>query len=93
MPAYINQEFFTDFLKCMVHKPLALFGNEKSKEELRGIKGRGNLKWSYFVKRHKENLGLETLSKTFKSIFNKDPTVQMESSKRIGEFFAPVLGE
>ena len=133
MPAYINQEFFTDFLKYMLHKPLAVFGMGNSREEVRGIRERGNLKWGYFVDRHKENLGIsdkrdeiassdssnlprnddipssppafgetprndktDSLARKFLSTleqcFNKDPTVQMESSKCLGEFLAPVLG-
>ena len=112
MPAYINQEFFTDFLKYMLHKPLAVFGVGNSREEVRGIRERGNLKWSYFVDRHKENLGIadkqdeiassalpprnddspSPLITHFHNLFNKDPTTQMESSKHLGEFLAPVLG-
>jgi hypothetical protein len=122
MPAYINQEFFTDFLKYMVHKPLALFGVGNSREEVLGIKERGNLKWSYFKERHLKNLGMchseqsgesNNVSRSFanaqddvkscsslarrfvgtlEQCFNKDPTIQMESSKRLGEFLAPVLG-
>lgn len=58
MPAYINQEFFTDFLKYIWHKPMSFLGYKYSNWQLENIEKRGNLNWAYFVRRHKENLGI-----------------------------------
>lgn len=98
MPAYINQEFFTDFLKYIYYKPVSLLGNKYSKWQVSEIEKRGNLKWDYFVERHKKNLGLKagenSVQVCMSHISNlfKNPITQTDSAKKLGEFIAPVLG-
>ncbi len=104
MPAHINQQFFTDFLSYLWHKPLSFFGNKKSTEELKAIKERDNISPSYFMERHYKNAGLtdkkdqsflNLVKQTFKltkNTFSSDITIQKNSSKKLAETIAPVFG-
>ncbi len=104
MGAHINQQFFTDFLSYLWNKPLSLFGNKKSKEEIKAIKERDNISFSYFMERHYKNAGLtkkkdqifsKFLKQSFKNIkntFSSDIVTQKSSSKKLAETISPVLG-
>ena len=104
MPAHINQQFFTDFLSYLWHKPLSLFGNKKNIEELKKIKERDNISPSYFMERHYKNAGLtekrdqsflNLIKQTFKltkNTFSSNTALQKECSKKLAETIATVLG-
>ena len=104
MPAHINQGFFTDLLKFLLHKPLSLLGFKSSRKEIEKIKERKNIELSYFVERHYENLGIKDkkeqnpvnfikqLFKLTKQSVNGEANIQLESTKKVGETIAPVLG-
>ena len=104
MPAHINQQFFTDFLLYLRHKPLSWFRNKKRIEELKRIKERDNISPSYFMERHYKNAGLtdkkdqsfsglvKQLFKLTKNTFGSNITIQKDSSKKLAETIAPVLG-
>ena len=105
MVNHINVETLTDFASLMIHKPLALFGNENSIEVLNNIKEKGNLGWDYIKERHCENIGLtdkkdqtfgkfiSTLFKSVKDSFNrKDLKLSTDSAKKVGSSIAPLFG-
>ncbi len=105
MVNHINVETLTDFASLMIHKPLALFGNENSIEVLNNIKERRNLELPYIWERHCENIGLtdkkdqtfgKFVSQFFKSVKNsfnrKDLTLSTSSAKKVGGSIAPLFG-
>lgn len=104
MPAHINQQFFTDFLSYLWNKLLSFFGNKKSLDVLKAIKERDNISLSYFMERHYKNAGLtdkkdqsfstliKQLFKLIKNTFSPDVNTQKNSSKKLAETIAPVLG-
>ena len=105
MVNHINVETLTDFASLMIHKPLALFGNENSIEVLNNIKEKGNLEGGYIWERHCENIGLtdkkeqtfgkftSNLFKSVKDSFNrKDLTLSTDSARKVGSTIAAALG-
>ncbi len=104
MPAHINQQFFTDFLSYLWHRPFSLFGDEKSIRVIKEIKEKDNISLSYFMERHYKNAGLiekkdqnilnliKHFFKLTKNTFSSDIKVQKDSSKKLAETIAPVLG-
>lgn len=104
MPAHINQEYFTDLLRFIVHKPLSLFDRKKSKEILKKVKERGNIELNYIKERHYKNAGLlskkdqtpakfiSTVCNLFKNSFSCDLDIQKNSSRKLNETIAPILG-
>ena len=105
MPAHINQQYFTDLLSWMWHKPVAfLFGSKNSKKALKEIKEKDNISFSYFMNRHYSNAGiikkkektffglLKRLFKLTRNTFSSDTETQRDSAKKLAETIAPTLG-
>ena len=101
---HINQEFGTDILRYLIHKPLSWLGSKKSIEILEGIKKRNNLEGAYFMQRHYENAGItkkkdqnignlvSTTLSNAQDIFSDDLRKKKEASTKLNRTIAPALG-
>ena len=104
MLAHINQEFGTDLLKYIFHKPLTVFGDRESIRVIEEIKAKKNLDPSYFLERHCKNAGItqkrdytvgNLVEKTLSNLrdsFSSDTKVRSNAARRLNETIAPVFG-
>ncbi|MBI3591020.1 MAG: hypothetical protein HY094_06570 [Candidatus Melainabacteria bacterium] len=104
MPAHINQQFFTDLLKWMFHFIPSKLGVKKSIGVINKINEKENIKPDYVMERHYKNVGLtdkkdqkpikffSQLFKLVKNTFSRDINIQRNSSKKLAETIAPILG-
>ena len=104
MLAHINQEFGTDLLKYIFHKPLTLLKDRESIRVIEEIKAKKNLDPSYFLERHCKNAGIKKkrdytvgnlVEKTLSNLrdsFSSDTKVRSNAARRLNETIAPVFG-
>ena len=97
--AYIDQRFATSSLKYLIHKPLAIWGRERSQETVDEIDKSKVLTIDYIKKRIKENLRVEEgesvvskVTTSFKDIFSKDIDKQDEATTCLNQGMGAITG-